>query len=190
MGKRHQGGGADLAPAEVVVAVLLVGVGGELVHQPCANRGDQPGDEGGEQCRDDDLVQHALPHHAVEADSGDGRTNQAAEQGVGGRGRDAEQPGEQVPHDAASQAGEHHEQEAFGVEGVVKVEKIELHNATRDRLGHGNGEEGADQVEYTGQCHSDFRAERAGGDGGGHRVCSVMETVSEVEEQGNDNDEY
>ena len=46
------------------------------------------------------------PDHAAPADRGEHRADDAADQRVRRAGRQAEQPGQQVPDDAADQAGE------------------------------------------------------------------------------------
>ena len=58
-----------------------------------------------------------------------------------------------------------------------------------DRLGDLHGEERADEVEHGGHGHRVLGLERAGRDGGGHRVGGVVETVREIEhESGDDHD--
>jgi hypothetical protein len=46
------------------------------------------------------------------------------------------------------------------------------------------------QVQDSRNGDRDLRAKRAGGDGRCHRVCRVVETVGEVEDQRGDNDQH
>ena len=65
------------------------------------------GDERRQQRGDEHLGHQAAPDHAVPADRGDHGADDAADQRVRRAGRDAEQPGQQIPDDAADEAGEH-----------------------------------------------------------------------------------
>ena len=55
----------------------------------------------------DDLLEQAVELHAADADGRDRRADDAADQRVRARGRQAEVPGREVPCDRADQAGEH-----------------------------------------------------------------------------------
>ena len=102
------------------------------------------------------------------------RADQAADQRVRGARGQADQPGQQVPGDAADEAAEDDRQRDRGL-----VDQV-----LGDGRGDREGEEGADQVEDGGQRHRDLRLEGAGGDRGRHRVARVVEPVREVEGQG------
>ena len=91
----HQAGREDLAGAEAaallgeLAAGLRVVPGGQRVGQPGAEVGHAAGDDRGEDRREDDLLHEGLEVDRVDADSGDGRADQAAEEGVRGTGREA-----------------------------------------------------------------------------------------------------
>ena len=161
--------------------------------QPGAGGGDDQRDERREHRRDDDAGEHQRPvHPAGEAQPGHGGADQAAEQGVRGTGRQAQQPGGQVPDDAADQPGEHDgDQQVVAAGGVEERQRrtvlvLDLDHLG-DGLGHLDGQERADQVQHAGHGHRDLRLQRAGRDGRRHRVARVVESVGEVEgERGRD----
>jgi len=105
--QRDQRRREDLAAAESGLAALLRDAAVDPVDQPGADRTDDPGHRHGYQGRDQHAGHHAGPDHPVSTDCGDHRTDDAADQGMRGARRDTQQPGHQVPEDAADQTGEH-----------------------------------------------------------------------------------
>jgi len=158
-------------------------------------------DDGGEERGHDHLAHDPVEFAAVadpvdtgEAQPGDRRADEPAEEGVGGRRRQAEQPGQEVPDDAAAEAGQDDEQQriaAIGEQGRARRPALVLD--LDDCVGHGerdlDGEESADEVEHGAEEDGGFRAEGARGDRGRHGVSGVVETVGEVEGQGCRDDE-
>jgi hypothetical protein len=70
--------------------------------------------------RDDDLGDQALPQDRRAARGGQRRADHAADERVRGTRRDAEEPGDEVPDDAADQAGRHHGQpDVRGIDQTV-----------------------------------------------------------------------
>ena len=179
--QRDQRRRTDLAAAEAGLGARLVHTAGDPVDQPGGDGPDQDGQERGHDGRDDRLGRDALPDHPVRADGGDGGADDAADQRVRGTRGDTEEPGEQVPDDAADQAGEHQFQR----------HDVPVDEALGDRGRHGGGKERSHQVEDRRQCDRCLGLERATGDGGCHRVGGVVEAVSEVECEcrNNDNDQ-
>ncbi|SLD90855.1 Uncharacterised protein [Mycobacteroides abscessus subsp. massiliense] len=154
VGQRDQGRGRDLTPAETFLATLLHHVASDSVNQPGARGGDQARDQRGGHGRDDHLLQDAVPLDARGSDRGERGTDQAAEKRVRRAGRDAEQPGQQVPQDAADEPREDDCQtHGRGDVGQQMARLAVLH--LDDRRGHRDGdldrEEGADQVQNAGQ---------------------------------------
>jgi hypothetical protein len=154
--------------------------------------------EGREDHLADDAVELgsvARPVHAVHAEARERGSDEAAEQRVRRARREAEQPGEEVPDDAADEAGQHDEQQR----GSAALEQrrvgrarlvLDLHDRVRDRERHLDAEEGAHQVEHGGERDRDLGLQRAGRDGRGHRVRRVVEAVGEVEGERRDDDEH
>nr|GEU28419.1 hypothetical protein [Tanacetum cinerariifolium] len=106
---------------------------------------------------------------------GHGRTDQAADQRVRGRRRNAVVPGKDIPHDGAHQRAEddvlvHHRR----IDGAL------AHRGShRELVEHENGHE----VEERGHGDGRLRLEHAGGHHRGNRIGGVMEAVHEVEHQ-------
>lgn len=201
VGERDEGGGADLAPAEPGFLEALGDACGDLVDEPRADGRHHHRDDGGEERGHDHLAHDPVEFAAVadpvdtgEAQPGDRRADEPAEEGVGGRRRQAEQPGQEVPDDAAAEAGQDDEQQriaAIGEQGRARRPALVLD--LDDCVGHGerdlDGEESADEVEHGAEEDGGFRAEGARGDRGRHGVSGVVETVGEVEGQGCRDDE-
>ena len=121
--------------------------------------------------------------------------DEAAEQGVRRAGRQAEQPGEQVPEDAADQAGEDDEQhrlaavrQQLGLGCAVLV--LQVDHRVGDGEGDLHGEEGADEVEDRGESHGDLGLEGPGRDRRSHGVGGVVKAVREVEGQCGHDDKH
>lgn len=132
-----------------------------------------------------------LPHDGGPSDApGSQRcesgSDEAAEQCVGGRGRHAQEPGEQVPEDAADEAGENDHEEGFAVGAYGEVVGVEVHDTLGHGCGHVDRQECTDEVESCGDCNCGEGLQRTGGDGGCHCVGGVVETVGEVKGEGSD----
>ncbi len=196
VGQRDQRCGGDLPVAE---AVLLLPVGdpaGDREDQPGSARRDQTGDDRCGQRGDEDLGGDPGPVDPADTDRGQARTDQPAEQGVGRTRGQPEQPGEEIPQDAADQAREDDEQRrrrrqaghqlpGVGSRGLLDVQHV-LGDGRRDL----HGQEGADQVEHRRQPDRDLRLQGAGGDRRRHRVAGVVEAVGEVEAEGCDHQQH
>ena len=141
-----------------------------------------------------DLRAVAGPVDAAPADAGDGGADQAAEQRVRRARRQTEQPGGQVPHDAAHQTGQDDQQQGRPVvRGERRVGRpvgvLDGDDGVGHRQGHRDGQERSDEVEDRGQGDGGLGLEGTGRDGGGHRVAGVVEAVGEVEAERDDHDE-
>ena len=104
--QRDQRGRGDLAPAESFFAALFQYLPRDPVHQPSAARGDDARDDRCGDCRDEHLLGDTAPVDAGRPDRREPGADQPTEQRVRRARRDAEQPGEQVPQDAADEPGE------------------------------------------------------------------------------------
>ena len=105
-----EAGRRDLAGPEsprfwVGLSPVRVVPGRQGVSQPGAHVGHDAGNDRGEDRGKDDLLQDRLEVDRVDADAGDRGADQAAEEGVGGTGRQPE-PGDHVPEDRADESGE------------------------------------------------------------------------------------
>ena len=182
MGKRHEAGGDGLAVAEAVLDLLLVhalGYESDELGRACRRkrRHDHRHDGG-----DQDLGEHADEVDALDARADDDGADQAAEQGMGGAGGQADQPGEKVPQDGAHKTREY--------EFRADRHLLLVDEPARDGLGDLGGEERADEVQRARRDDRGPGLQSAGGDGCGHRVRRVMKAVGEVENQGGDDDHH
>ena len=119
---------------------------------------------------------HRLPHaradQAAGTDLGHRGADNAADQRMRGRRRDAPPPGDHVPGDRADQRTEHD----------VVVHHAGLDDALAHRGRHLELEhEQRDEIEEGREQHRLLRLEHARGDHGGDRVGRVVEAVHEVE---------
>ena len=156
--------------------------------------GDRVGDlgrgEGDDTCGEgccDHRNQHLREKHTtvdrLNARADDRGTDETAEQRVRrARGQTVE-PGEQVPDDGADQAGKNHlwrdEHPAVAL----------INETARDGLRDLGREKRANEIQNRGEQHRSFRFQRAGRDGGCHRIRSVVKPVGEVEEERQHNDQ-
>ena len=96
---------------------------------------------------------------------------------VGRRRREAESPGDEVPHDRSDQRGEYdHETMGAG---------RRLDDALADRDRHPGRHHGADDIEARRHRERSHRGERPGSDRHRHGVRGIVESVREVETQRN-----
>jgi hypothetical protein len=185
VGERDERGREDLGEAESAAAVGAAGLAaGDGIREPGREEGHKSHDDRRDDRRQDDLGHHDIEVDGLEPDADDRGPDQAAEERVARAGRQAAQPGDQVPDDRADQAGE---DELRGDQDAVLTL---LDHAAGNCLGDLRGQERADQVEHGRDGDGDLRLHRAGGDGGRHRVRGVMESVGEVEDQRQRDDQH
>ena len=115
---------------------------------------------------------------AVHQRVGHAHADDRADQRVRRRGRQAQRPGAQVPHDGGDQQREHHREA-----GARADLQDQLHRQQRDDAeGHRAArDEHAQEVEQARPHHRDLRRQRVGVDHRGHRVGGVVEAVDELE---------
>ncbi len=173
VGQGDQAGGGDLPGAVALLGGLAVDVPARPVGEPGGQqRGDAGHHRGGDRGDEDFGDQHVAVHRA-EAGGGDGGADQTAHEGVRGAGRQAHQPGQEVPEDRADQRGE----DDLGTDAGLVDE------ALGDRVRDLHREECADKVQHGGHGHRDLGLERTGRNGRCHRVRGVVETVREIERE-------
>ena len=110
-----------------------------------------------------------------------GRSRIAADQGVRGRGRQAQQPGHHVPDDRAQQSGQND----------VLGDDVQLDHAAANRLGNGGSQqERGQEVECSRPDYGQLRREHAGGDDRRDAVGRIVKAVQKVkDERGDDGDD-
>ena len=142
-------------------------------------RDDRRGDRG-----DQHLACDTGPVDARQTQRRQARADQTAEERVRRAGRNAEQPRQQVPQDAADEAGEDDRQTRRRIDARYQgtgLTVLHLQHRGGDGDRDLDREEGADEVEDTRQQHSGLGLQRACGDRRRHRVAGVVEPVGEVE---------
>ena len=173
--------------AEVLVLSLIRDGVGYPVDKERGTRRNQRRDDRRGNGRDDDLAGNGGPLHASRTHRSEGGTNKATEQGVGGTGRHTQQPGEQVPDDAADKASEDDHQQclAVGISGGARqVVGIKVNNAFCDGRSNIDRKEGTHKVKHCGDGYRSKRLQSTGGNGRSHRVGSVMKSVRKVKGKG------
>ena len=96
-----------------------------------------------------------------------------------GGGGKTQKPGQNIPEDAANQAGKDDKHQRRAV--CCYIDTVQVHDAATDRTRHLNREERANEVQGRRQRHGGLRLQRTGGDGGCHRVAGVVEAIRKVE---------
>ena len=173
-------GGVQGALARQADAALLRDTAHQPVHQPGADARDEHCDDRGHHGRNKHLGHQAGPDDAVPTDRGEHRADDAADQRVRRAGRQTEQPGEQVPDNAADQAGEHQ----------LQRDETRVDETLCDRGGDRGRQERAHEVQHRRHRDGDLRLEGPAGDRRGHGVAGVVEAVREVEgERGDHHDD-
>ena len=175
----HQGCGRNLSLTEATVLTVVSNRSSNTVNQPSAGCRHNSRNDGGKDRGNNNLGQNTHPLHAVKADSDNSRTNQATEQSVRrGRGK-TQKPGQNVPEDAANQAGKDNEHQRRTVR--CHIDTVQIHDTATDRACHLNGEERTHKVQGRRQRHGGLRLQRTGCNGGCHRVTGVVEAIRKVE---------
>ena len=189
MGQGHQRGGEHLADTETTTLGRgdTRGALGHPIGQFGTQVRGQTGDQWGQQCRQQHLGDHGSVVDNGETRTGNRRTDESAEEGVGRAGGQTEQPGQHIPDDGAHEAGK----DDLGSNGEPIVPFVD--QAAGNRGGDLGGKEGTHQVQDRGQGHCRLGLNGAGGDRGCHGIGRIVKPVREIKEQsqGNhqDNDE-
>ena len=136
-------------------------------------RQEQP--DGRRQDDGDAGLEHAAPHHGGQPRLGQARAQQPADQGVAGRGWDAQPPGDEVPRYRPHQRAE--DQLRVDDAGVDDP----LAHRGRDMQPE---EEESDEVEEGGPGDRIVRLENASRHDRRDRVGGVVQAVQEIEQQG------
>ena len=179
MRQRHQGCGRNLSLAETTVLTVVSHRSSNAVNQPGAGCRHNSRNDGGEDRGNNNLGQNTHPLHAIKADRDNSRTNQATKQSVRRGGGKTQKPGQNVPEDAANQAGKDDEHQCRTVR--CYIDTIQVHDAATDRTRHLNREERANEVQGRRQRHGSLRLQRTGRDGSCHRITGVVEAIRKVE---------
>ncbi len=129
--------------------------------------------------RDESLVEPG-PLHPGQPGMGNARSHQSADERMAGRGRDALQPGHDVPEHRPDQSTEDHR----GGDQVLVDQPLADRVGDLVKARHGEGEEVGGEVEEGGEDDRLNRTEKPGRDHRRDRVGGVMESVQEVERQG------
>ena len=167
------------------------------VHQPGAGGGDGDGDDRRDQRRQQHLAHDpvelgavAVPVDPGPAEAGDGGADQAAEQGVRGARRQAQQPGQagstrcrRRGRPARSSATPRRHPPVSSGCGAPSESWI-LTTALVTVRATSTERKAPTRLRAAGQGHRHLGLQGAGRDRGGHRVAGVVEPVGEVEGQG------
>ena len=114
---------------------------------------------------------------------GQAYADDGTDHGVRTRGRQAEPPSSKVPQDGGDEQGEDHGESCAGADLEDEFDGQQRD----DGIGNGaRGEQHAGQVADSGPHDCNVRIERVGVDDRGHGVCSVVESVHELEAEGNE----
>ncbi len=173
---------------EVEGAELPFGTAGARpARRPACDEHDQHRQHHSEHRRQDDRDQGLVeprPLDSGQPGMGHSGPDQAADEGMAGRGGDALQPGDDVPEHRSDQGSEDH----GGCDQILVDQP--LADRVRDlvKLRYGESQEIGREVEEGGEDDRLHRAEQPGRDHGRDRVGGVVEPVQEVERQ-SDGDE-
>ncbi len=134
----------------------------------------------GDSTMNSDRLDQAGRHQYAGSRLGYGRPDQAADQGMRRRGRNAEKPGDEIPEDGADQRAEYHELIDHGrIDGVLA-----------DRSGHRQREyQYRDEIEDCRHGDRGMRFQHTRGDDCGNGVGGIMEAVQEIEYERQSNQE-
>src|SRR5208337_2387507 len=167
-------GGKKLQAAEPGVNALWGFVAQDPEYRDHEGKAEDKPDDGGDDDKNEGFVP---PGHDDDAPAGaqDGGAGHAADQSVRGGSRKAPPPGKEVPDDGAEESGD----------DDILGNKINADHAAADSLGHGGSEQkGSDEVKEGGPDHGQPGRKDAGGNDGGDAVGGVVESIEEVEGQG------
>ena len=168
----HVRRGDHLEPPESEVEALRRRAPEHVEQHDHEQEADDDAEDGRRDERHEHLPEHAVPLDRVRAGGHQGRAEQAADQRVAARARDAEPPRDEVPRDRTEQRR--------GDDDQVRVRRLDQPRA--DRLGDRGPGQRASEVRRGRQQDRVLGFEGPGGDRRGDRIRGVVEAVDEVED--------
>lgn len=171
MRQRNKRCGPNLAPTERFILGFFRDTRGHASNGPGSYCCNKDGEDRSDQRRQENLGDHPFPQHARGACCRKNSPHHSSNKRMGGRRRDAVQPGNEVPHDPADKPGKNN----------FEGNDVGVNNSLRDRCSHCEGEERSHEVQHCRQCDRNFGAQGPGGNGCGHGVARVVEAVREIE---------